>query len=140
MILDEKTRHLKMTQSFVLVNPASAHGKTRRQWPQIALGLRKQLGDFEVGFTEYSGHGTVLTRAAITRGARHIVSVGGDGTHNEVVNGFFEADRLLAEDLCLSIIPAGTGGDLRRTLGLPVTPSRPSNGLVVTKNQSTSGV
>ncbi|MEE2789672.1 MAG: diacylglycerol kinase family protein [Myxococcota bacterium] len=111
-----------MTQTFVLVNPASANGKTRRQWPSLALALRSQLGAFEVGFTEYSGHGTVLIREAIHRGVRHVVSVGGDGTHNEVVNGFFEGERCLADDLCLSLVPAGTGGDLRRTLGLPTDP------------------
>ena len=110
-----------MSETFVLVNPASAHGKTKRRWPHLALRLRGQIGEFEAGFTEYSRHGEALVRQAISNGARHIISVGGDGTHNEVVNGFFDGDTLLSENLRLSIVPMGTGGDLRRTINLPAS-------------------
>jgi YegS/Rv2252/BmrU family lipid kinase len=43
--------------------------------------------------------------------------VGGDGTLNEVVNGFFEGG-LVPPDACLALVPRGTGGDFRRTFGL----------------------
>jgi len=106
-------------ETLVIVNPASANGKTGRRWPQFAAQLRSRIDGFKVVFTEYSGHGAVLVRDAVKDGARHIISVGGDGTHNEVVNGFFDGDQILSDGLMLSIIPTGTGGDLRRTLGLP---------------------
>ena len=108
--------------AFVLVNPASANGKTGQRWPEFASLIRSQLPSFEVGFTEAPRHGVELVRAAVKAGARHIVSVGGDGTHNEAVNGFFEEAELIAPDVTLSIVPTGTGGDLRRTLGLPDDP------------------
>jgi diacylglycerol kinase (ATP) len=105
--------------AVVVINPASANGNTGRRWPQLAARLRSRLDHFEVLFTNAPGHGTTLVRDAIESGARHIISVGGDGTHNEVVNGCMSDGKPLAQDLMLSVIPTGTGGDLRRTLGLP---------------------
>lgn len=105
--------------TFVVVNPASAGGKTGRRWVELAARLRARVGDFEVAMTEAPRQATALVRDALGRGARHIVSVGGDGTHNEAVNGFFDGERSLAPDAMLSLVPTGTGGDLRRTLDLP---------------------
>ncbi len=105
--------------TFVVVNPASAGGKTGKRWVELAARLRGRVGDFEVGMTEAPQQATALVRDALGRGATHVVSVGGDGTHNEVVNGFFDGERALAPEAMLSIVPTGTGGDLRRTLGLP---------------------
>lgn len=104
----------------VVVNPASANGRTGRRWAEIAAALRRAMGDFEVSFTEAPGDATTLARAALEAGAERVLSVGGDGTHNEVVNGFFDSDgRTTHPDVILGIVPTGTGGDLRRTLGLP---------------------
>jgi YegS/Rv2252/BmrU family lipid kinase len=46
--------------------------------------------------------------------------VGGDGTINEVVNGFFESEQLISSEATLGIIPHGTGSDFRRILNLPL--------------------
>ncbi len=104
---------------FVVVNPASAGGRTGRRWPELAAHLRRQVGELEVGFTEHSGQATELVRAALRRGVAQVVSVGGDGTLNEVVNGFFDGDGAIPTQATLSIVPTGTGGDTRRSLGLP---------------------
>jgi len=108
--------------TFVLVNPASANGRTGRRWAELSQALRAVVGDFDVAHTERPRQATRLAREALSAGARHVVSVGGDGTHNEVVNGFFNADGAINRDAVLSIVPTGTGGDLRRTLGLPKDP------------------
>src|SRR5207237_3050041 len=60
-----------------------------------------------------------LTRTAIKAGAKTMVSVGGDGTINEVVNGFFEDERDISHEARLGIIPHGTGSDFARILNLP---------------------
>ncbi len=106
-------------QTVVVVNPASANGRTGKRWPELAARLRARVDAFDVLFTEAPQQATSLTRAALEGGARRVVSVGGDGTHNEVVNGFFRAGEAIAPEATLSIVPTGTGGDLRRTLGLP---------------------
>ena len=101
-----------------VVNPNSANGHTGRHWAEMQSALQKALGDFETRFTEYTGHATGLTRQAIAQGADLIVSVGGDGTLNEVVNGFFDEQGVSAADRCaLGIVPRGTGGDFRKTFG-----------------------
>lgn len=115
--------------TFVCVNPASANGRTGARWPSLAAALRAELGDFSVGLTSGPRQAGALVRRALEGGATRIVSVGGDGTHNEVLQGFFpptdaagaalEPGAPLAPDAALHIIPTGTGGDLRRTLGLP---------------------
>ena len=111
------------SQTFVVVNPASAGGRTMRRWPGSA-GLLRALGvDFEVHFTREPGDATVAVRAALERGMKRIVSVGGDGTLNEVVNGFFgEHGERLGEGAVLGVIPSGSGGDFRRTAHIPVIP------------------
>lgn len=109
-------------RTFVLVNPASANGRTGRRWPEVAAALRARVGDFEVTFTDGPLQAPDHVRAALREGYDRIVSVGGDGTHNEVVNGFFDGAEPVRPGAELAIVPAGTGGDLRRTLGLPVDP------------------
>jgi len=49
-----------------------------------------------------------------------VVAVGGDGTLNEVVNGFFRNGAPLPTSTKLAMVPLGTGGDFRRTLRIPV--------------------
>ena len=46
-----------------------------------------------------------------------MVAVGGDGTINEVVNGFFDGETLVAPKAVLGILPMGTGGDFIKTTG-----------------------
>ena len=42
--------------------------------------------------TEAPRHATVLARTALERGASLVISVGGDGTNNEVLNGFVDVE------------------------------------------------
>ncbi len=51
-----------------------------------------------------------------------IVAVGGDGTLNEVVNGFFHNGAPLPTTSRLAMLPLGTGGDFRRTMKIPLDP------------------
>jgi YegS/Rv2252/BmrU family lipid kinase len=106
----------------LIVNPNSAGGQTRRRWPQLEAEIRDVLGELEVRFTERTGHATELARAALAEGAEQLIAMGGDGTVNEVVNGFFdEAGRPApgSERAAFGILPAGTGGDFVKTAGVP---------------------
>ena len=44
----------------------------------------------EVALTKKPGDGTVLARKFLKQGFKKVVAIGGDGTLNEVANGFFE--------------------------------------------------
>lgn len=106
-----------MTYARLIVNPTAGAGKTARHWPGISDRLKKIGLRFEHDITEAPGHAIELARAAVRRGYRLIVSVGGDGTINEVVNGLYDTGSL--KDVELAIIGTGTGGDYIRTIGVP---------------------
>ncbi len=101
-----------------IVNPKSASGATRDKWSGVAADLRTHFGPFKVAFTRSPGDGIELARRHAEEGAEFIIACGGDGTINEVANGI-----LLSKTDCeFGVFPSGTGGDFRRTIGLPTTP------------------
>ena len=105
---------------FVVVNPKAAIGKGGKDWPLIKDLLIKAGFDFDFVLTEHHRHAIELVRNAITeKGYRKIISVGGDGTNNEVINGIFTQERFPASEITMGIIPVGTGNDWRRTFGFP---------------------
>jgi diacylglycerol kinase (ATP) len=104
-----------VTLPLVIVNPASAEGATRENWPRIASDLRTHFGAFTVAFTEATGHARQLAAEAARQGTKLIIACGGDGTISEVANGIIESNK----DTELAILPGGTGSDFRRTLGIP---------------------
>src|SRR2546427_4453012 len=108
-----------------IVNPASANGGMRRRWKTYERIFRHELGPgLEVRTTDHRGHATQLTRAALSEGATTIVSVGGDGTFNEVVNGYLgHRETARNTDACLAVFSIGTGADFVRTLPAPATPA-----------------
>lgn len=106
------------TLPLIIVNPKSASGATREKWAMIAADLRTHFGPFNVAFTKGPGDGIDLARNACESGRRFIIACGGDGTISEIVNGIMQSGK----DVELGIFPSGTGGDFRRTLGLPTTP------------------
>ena len=106
-------------RTMVIVNPTSGAGANGRRWRRTARALRQALGSFEHAFTERPLHASELARRALHSGYEMIVAVGGDGTLNEVVGGFFEAGRPVAPQAVLGVVALGTGSDFARTLGRP---------------------
>src|SRR5690348_966128 len=109
----------KPTKVAAVVNPHSAGGRTAQRWPQLAALLESRLGRVITRFTGEPRAGIVITRALLREGCDLIVAVGGDRTINEVANGFFDRDEMVRPEAVLGILPIGTGGDFRRTLGIP---------------------
>lgn len=106
-------------KTFLVVNPNSANGQTGKRWAELSAAVGKALGDFGHAFTERPMDAARLARKAIEDGYDCIVAVGGDGTINEVVNGFFANGHghVVNPKATLGIICRGTGGDFRRTFG-----------------------
>jgi len=102
-------------RTAAVVNPRSGSGNCARLWPEIAA----RLAPLTTRFTEYPGHAIAITRDLLEQGFDRILAVGGDGTINETANGFLRDDRPVRPGACLGIVPIGTGGDFRRTLGIP---------------------
>jgi YegS/Rv2252/BmrU family lipid kinase len=108
-----------MDNIFVLVNPAAANESTRGVWPQIAAAMENKGLKFEHHMTSAALQATEVVREALRKGFTTIVAVGGDGTANEVVNGFFDGETPINPQARLAIISRGTGCDLIRTLDIP---------------------
>src|ERR1700722_20182569 len=103
-------------RSFVIVNPTSAAGAAGRHCDRIAKLLRSSLGNFEHAATRKPGDATTLSRSALRQGFEMVVCVGGDGTLNEVVGGFFDGAAAVAPEAVLGVVALGTGCDFGRTL------------------------
>ena len=74
-----------------MVNPNSCGGLTGNAWEALYVKIKGALGEnLKVAFSRKPGDGTTLTRKFLKRGFTTIVAIGGDGTINEVANGFFE--------------------------------------------------
>eukprot|EP01023_Acetabularia_acetabulum_P066801 TRINITY_DN9072_c0_g2_i1.p1 TRINITY_DN9072_c0_g2~~TRINITY_DN9072_c0_g2_i1.p1 ORF type:complete len:374 (-),score=47.26 TRINITY_DN9072_c0_g2_i1:261-1382(-) len=109
-----------------IINPQGGSGKAKRQWEKVRAQVRSTLKDkFNVveKYTQAQGDATYFSREAVLSGIDCVVAVGGDGTTNEVANGFFESGKPLwnSDSSCptkLAVVPLGTGSDLMRSLGL----------------------
>jgi YegS/Rv2252/BmrU family lipid kinase len=102
---------------LVIVNPKSASGSTRSNWPGTAADIRAHFGPFAVAFTKHQGDAIDIAERAAEGGRTFLIACGGDGTINEVANGILRSGK----DVELGVLPSGTGGDFRRSLGLPLT-------------------
>lgn len=101
----------------VIVNPVAGGGSASREWPQISACLRKIGLFFDCEFTEGPGHAIEVARKAASAGYPLIISVGGDGTANEAVNGILTSPS--PSGSVLAIICAGTLSSAARSLGIP---------------------
>src|SRR5690348_14084497 len=73
----------------LVVNPNSCSGLTGKDWDNLFLKIKEVLGNnIEVAFTKKPGEGTELARDFLRKGFTKIAAIGGDGTINEVANGF----------------------------------------------------
>ncbi|HEY5469754.1 MAG TPA: diacylglycerol kinase family protein [Bacteroidales bacterium] len=105
---------------LVIVNPNAGNGKGRKDWEIIAALLRKSEINFSVKFTERKSQAIDFTIESIAAGYRKIITVGGDGTLNEVVNGVFSNNSCPTNAISLGLIPVGTGNDWGRMFGIPL--------------------
>jgi len=109
-----------MTENFktlVIVNPNSANGSTGRNWTALAELIENNLGTFDFKLTGRPGDATDFTREACAQGYEMVVALGGDGTNNEVINGFFDGETMISPKCAFGFICSGTGGDFRKTFG-----------------------
>ena len=123
-----------------IVNPRSAAGATLRRFEHY----RRQATDLfaahghvvDVCLTERPRHATRFAQDAVRAGATAVIAVGGDGTNNEVINGFFDDDgHRLAGDTAFGFVTSGTGGDFRRTFNREVDPIADIERIVKLKRQ-----
>ncbi|MBO6934022.1 MAG: YegS/Rv2252/BmrU family lipid kinase [Deltaproteobacteria bacterium] len=115
----------------LVVNPRAGAGKASKRLPRLLRSLRAAGTNPIVHHTRHPGHATELVRRLLSDGAAGVAVVGGDGTVNEAVNGFFdEAGEPVSPGAWLGPLPCGTGGDFRKTAGIPESPEAMAERLV----------
>jgi len=107
---------INLTYARLIVNPTAGAGRTAKKWPYIKALLKNTGLRFEHDITEAPGHAIELAKSAVNKGYKLVVSVGGDGTINEIVNGIYATGDM--KDVELGIIGTGTGSDYIRTIGV----------------------
>jgi YegS/Rv2252/BmrU family lipid kinase len=110
---------MRRLKAHVIVNPESNQGRTRHRWKHIREAIRAFIYEFRYEFTEKPLQAIEITREAIKAGHELIIGVGGDGTMNEIANGFFEERKIINPETSLGIVPSGTGCDFTKSLRIP---------------------
>ncbi|HEV8564645.1 MAG TPA: diacylglycerol kinase family protein [Actinomycetota bacterium] len=103
----------------VIVNPNAGGGAVREQVPALEEALAAHGLPYELHLSGTASEATRRARTALEAGGRYVVAVGGDGTVQAVLNGFFDDGHPLVEQPVLGVVGAGSGCDLLRTFGLP---------------------
>lgn len=101
-----------------ICNPTAGNGRGRKVGLRAEQKLKEKDLPCRLVFTEAPGHATRLSEEACREGADTVLAIGGDGTALEVARGMLHAET------ALGIIPAGTGNDFVKTLGVPKDPDK----------------
>lgn len=103
----------------VILNPAAGRGYGAQVAPKVHQCLEAQGLCFDLVQTDGPWHAAELARRAAEDGFETVVSAGGDGTANEVINGLMAASQNGATRR-MGVIPAGSGSDFAGGIGLPL--------------------
>lgn len=100
---------------FVIINPTSGQGSSKKSWPKIKKLLEAYNFTFNFTFTSYPKHSIRLVQEAISQNTKHIICVGGDGTIHNIVNGIMSQTKVPSYKVHVGVIPIGTGNDWVKT-------------------------
>jgi YegS/Rv2252/BmrU family lipid kinase len=105
----------------LIVNPSAGSGRAARRVPHLKRTLEERGIHAEIAETRGPGDATRLVHEARADGVECLLVMGGDGTLNEVSQGYLDerGEPLPGPDLAL--LPSGTGGDFRKTFDLGTT-------------------
>jgi diacylglycerol kinase (ATP) len=109
-----KSAEEKATKIVFIINPVSGTERKEHIVTLIHQCFKLSKIQYDIAYTNFSGHATELTRQAIEQKYDVVVAVGGDGTINEI------AQALIKTKTALAIIPQGSGNGLARHLGIPL--------------------
>lgn len=105
-----------------MVNPRAGSGKAVGVWERVRREVPAVEGARVVLADDPGAAGRQLDEALADPAVRRLIAVGGDGSVHLAVN------RLVAQGLtdrvAVGMVPAGTGSDLAKTLGLSADPAQ----------------
>lgn len=105
-----------MKKIKIIANPSSGREGAVEIINKLLVPFASKGTSILLNFTQEAGDARKF--AATDDGEDCIISMGGDGTVNEVVSGIYDAKR----DTPLAIYPAGTVNDFAEAMGIPKDP------------------
>jgi YegS/Rv2252/BmrU family lipid kinase len=102
---------------LMIANPAAGGGSGRRRLPAVEGALERRGVAVKTLVTGYHGHAEVLARDHGFEGYEAVVSLGGDGTNYQVLNGLLSC-RPEGPLPPLGVIPTGSGNSFALDLGV----------------------
>lgn len=101
------------TKTLLILNPEAGKGKGKKQFDIVRSALEKKFKNLDIRISEYPGHISEISKDAVIDGCQRIISVGGDGTPFEILNGIY-TNGIPGQEIELGMIPAGTGNSFLR--------------------------
>jgi len=105
----------------LIINPNADLGRAWR-WGTDLRSVVEEFGGADWSGTVYPTHATELARQAAEDGYELVISVGGDGTTHEVINGLMQVPEERRPRL--GIVPVGTGNDFAGNVGIKTQPAQ----------------
>lgn len=99
---------------YVICNPASKSGQGKKLWKKAKMIFKNEKTEFRIYKTTPTRNAASITRAILEKDSSEdirLMILGGDGTVNEVLQGFSDADF---DRVVLTYIPTGSSNDLAR--------------------------
>jgi len=97
-----------------VINPRSGTSKGDQIPALIENAIDKNIFDVEIVYTEYAGHGEAIAADAVNKNYFAVISVGGDGSIQEIARATMGTNTLAG------ILPKGSGNGLARHLSIPM--------------------
>lgn len=104
---------------YIILNPTAGNGEALKSWSKIKAKFQEYNIAFKMEQTAHRLHATTLVKEGIKEGYRHIITIGGDGTNNEVINGICQQKIVDSTAITYTLLPVGTGNDWVKTHKIP---------------------
>lgn len=105
---------------FLIMNPKSQGGKSKKRFHHIWKLLDHGGIKYRYETTQSLDHARQLSQFANKQNYDVIVAIGGDGTINSVLNGFFDDKGNKISDSRMGVIYTGTSPDFCKSYNIPL--------------------
>lgn len=105
---------------FFIMNSGSRGGKSKRKFKQIHSLLEKTGISYQHAIVNTLNEAYFQSVKANKAGVNRIIAVGGDGTINNVINGFYNSEGHLISNAQMGVIYTGTSPDFCKSYSIPI--------------------
>lgn len=106
-------------RTLLIINPYSRNGRSAVYADKAIKYLKSRNFGFEYKFIKDFDDALLISKQANSEGIDNIVAVGGDGTINKVINGFYDFNGNKISDSKFGVIYTGTSPDFCKSYNIP---------------------